>query len=157
MGENKLINYAEQIELLFEALQVETDAGKRRWYAESIAKLEEQEIKSRGLALQEKQLETSNEIEKSKIDAESDAKLEEQELKRRELAVQEKQLETSNKIEIYKIGATIFGAIVGAAGLIIAAMIKAAAHQEAIDRVAAYENEDVIFTGKKYNEIPKIG
>lgn len=121
MGENKLINYAEQIELLFEALQVETDAEKRRWYAESIAKLEEQEIKSR------------------------------------ELAVQEKQLETSNKIEIYKIGATIFGAIAGAAGLIIAAMIKAAAHQEAIDRVAAYENEDVIFTGKKYNEIPKIG
>ena len=43
-----------------------------------------------------------------------------------------------------------------AAGTIVAAVIKSSGHMKGIDRVAKYEKEeDLIFTGKTFNEIEK--
>ena len=114
------IDYAEQISFLYEAMQCEPDDEKRKWLLDAIVRLEAQENKSR------------------------------------ELAIQEKQLDTTKKIEVWKVLGSIGVGVIGFAGLILSSWIKAAAHQEAIDRVAHYENGDVIFTGKKWNEIGKI-
>lgn len=101
-------------------------------------------------------LQCESDDEKRKWISDAIIRLEAQESKSRELAIQEKQLDAAKRIELWKVLGSIGVGVIGFAGLILSSWIKAAAHQEAIDRVASYESGDVIFTGKKWNEIGRI-
>ena len=101
-------------------------------------------------------LQCESDDEKRKWIADAIIRLEAQENKSREVAIQEEQLNATKKIELWKVLGSIGVGVIGFAGLILSSWIKAAAHQEAIDRVASYESGDVIFTGKKWNEIGRI-
>lgn len=60
------------------------------------------------------------------------------------------------KKEIIKTIGLIGAAALTAAGTIVAAIIKSSGHMKGIDRVAKYEKEeDLIFTGKTFNEIER--
>jgi hypothetical protein len=52
--------------------------------------------------------------------------------------------------------ATVIGGVIAGGATYLVAKTRANAHINAIDHVAFYEDNDVIFTGKKFNEIGKI-
>ena len=76
--------------------------------------------------------------------------------KSKELEVRDKELEVQKRSDTLKFLGSVGAALITAAGLIAVAVIKNRGHQEGIDRVASYENDDVIFTGKKFGEISRL-